>query len=86
MPKRKTFKVEKLKELINYRNRHSTCSAEVRKGWNSLFVDILLEMGNYEGFRYLNPDEVPAGQLAGIDKTKTTSVNRYPDSSRVVYF
>ncbi len=86
MPKCKTFEVEILKKKINSRNRQSICSADCRNAWNSILVDVLTETNNYVGFRYLNPDEVPAGELPGIDRTKETAVNRYPDSSRVEYY
>lgn len=84
MAKRKTFKVEILKKKINGRNRQSICSADCRNAWNSVLADILMDTGNYEGFRYLDKDEVPAGELPGIERE--SGLSTFPDSSRVEYY
>ena len=96
MPKRKTFPVNKLIENVNERNRLSICSAEVRNGWNSVLTDILMATDNYEGFRYLQSNEVPHGELPGIYDTAigaesenwlapVTITKSFPDYSRIEF-
>lgn len=53
-------------ELINRRNRFSKDAPTVRQGWNSIAEEILLQTGNYKGFKLLGPNEVPNGQLPGF--------------------
>ena len=76
MPKkRKTFSIATLLHKINQRNATSTCSPEVRQGWNSVLADVLMEAEVYAGFNYLGPEEVPLGQRPGIafqDKNGTS--------------
>lgn len=87
MPRRrKTFNVEDFKKKINERNRHSTCSAEVRRGWNSVLSDVLMDTGNYKGFNYLNADQVPPGHKPGIIPNYETGKHEFPDDSRVFYY
>ena len=63
---RKTFSIAKLIHTVNKRNERSTCSAEVRQGWNSLLSDVLMEADVYAGFNYLGPDDIPVGARPGI--------------------
>ena len=64
----KTIKVEKIRTQINSMIAGSTCSPDGRQGMIQVLESILHESGNYNGFRYLLPDEVPAGELPGINR------------------
>lgn len=64
---RKTFKVDDLKVKINEVLQTSTCTADVRQGEIYVLEDILHSTGNYRGFQFLGADEVPAGELPGIN-------------------
>ena len=63
-----TVSVRHLVEIINRRNRFSREAATVRQGWNFIAEEILLQTGNYRGFNLLGPNEVPAGELPGINE------------------
>jgi len=84
--KRKTFSVEALKRKVNHRNKESTCVAATRDGWNSVLEDVLLETGNYNGFRYLKQEEVPPGRLPGIVWHEDPKKRLFPDEGRREYF
>ncbi len=58
MAKRKTINVEWVKSRVDKMNRESSCEPKVREGWNHLLEEILMETENYNGFRYLNIDEI----------------------------
>jgi hypothetical protein len=53
-------------ENVNRKNRESTCSADVRQGWNALLEDMLHATGNYSGFGYYSNDELPASMAPGV--------------------
>jgi len=78
---RKTFDIQKLKDIVNKRNALSTCEPKVREGWNSLLEEVLHQNGTYNGFCYLT--EVPSGCKPGIDYA-----NRFKDTddTRRKYF
>ena len=84
MGKRKTITVLALLESVNHRNRHSTCPADVRSGWNSILEEFLQDTGNYNGFGYLRSRDVPDGCLPGIEGT--CSPITFPDESRRIYY
>jgi hypothetical protein len=86
MAKRKTFLVEALKRKVNHRNRTSTCTAAARDGWNSVLSDVLMETGNYKGFRYLTQEEVPPGYEPGGIWHEDPTKRLFPDESRREYF
>lgn len=98
MRKKKNIAVQRLIESVNAQNAGSTCSPEVRAGWNSLLENVLHETGNYRGFSYLNEFEVPKGQLPGIrlvspvqwnhdgSKIIAQAVREFPDESRRRYY
>lgn len=56
MSRRKTIDVQMLKDIVNRRNKNSTCAPDIREGWNSLLEEALNKTGNYKGFRYTEPD------------------------------
>ena len=82
---RKTIDIKRLIEIVNSRNEKSTCSAEIRAGWNDLIEQVLMETNNYEGFQYLRYNEVPVGALAGIEPGHDNGRPIIPDSSRRRY-
>jgi hypothetical protein len=83
--KRRTVSIKAMVETVNARNRLSTCSAEVREGWNSLLEDVLHAGNVYAGFGYLTHDEVPAGHPAGIVHLSDDSIV-FPDETRRYYY
>lgn len=64
--KRKTVKVEDLVKLVNARNKKSTCSPDIRQGWNSMLEDVLHSTGNYQGYGYYTVEDLPEGQAPGV--------------------
>jgi hypothetical protein len=84
---RKTVKIETLLRMVNYRNRNSTCEAEIRRGWNSLASEVLHNADVYAGFRYLDESEVPEKQPPGIIRDETPGGGiTFPDDSRIKFF
>jgi hypothetical protein len=81
---RKTIKVVELVELVNQRNRVSTCAAGIRAGWNAILEEVLHKTDGYNGYRYLSAGEVPKGQAPGILPEDTGFI--FPDESRRNYF
>jgi len=82
---RKTVDVEFVLNAVNEILKDSLCPPERRKGMINVLETILVETGNYKGFRYLGESEVPAYEKPGIwDVTE----NRFDDtdSTRVQYF
>jgi len=65
---RKTIEIEKLVNIANtalkYDQDHNN---DYRRGVISMIEDVLHLSGNYKGYRYLGPDEVPEGSLPGIN-------------------
>ena len=51
--KRKTFDIAELLHTVNKRNASSTCSDDVRAGWNSLLETVLMGADLYAGYGYL---------------------------------
>lgn len=56
--KRKTFDIAELLYTVNSRNTGSTCSAEVRQGWNSLLESVLHGADLYSGYGYLEQKDL----------------------------
>lgn len=88
MRKRKTLRVDDLKAEVNRRNRESTCSADVRRGWNDILCTILIKANAYNGFCYLTTNQVPPGKLPGQIRNPEGSENTwsFPDTTRVHYY
>ena len=84
---RKTIKIADLIEHVNEKNQISTCSAEMRKGWNFLLADILHKNGVYAGYNYYKQCEVPSGHKPGIIHSKDieTEPHVFPDETRRFY-
>jgi len=81
---RKTAEIHDLIDIVNHRNRHSTCPPTVREGWNDFLKDILNRADVYGGYRYLSVNEVPVGQLPGIKGE--TGAYEFPDNTRIQFF
>ena len=67
MSKRKTFNVEAFKQSINRMLAGSVIEPEGRKSMLIILEDVLMQTGNYKGFRYLTEKEVPVGHKPGIN-------------------
>ena len=63
---RKTASIAQILFDVNQKNVLSTCSAEVRQGWNSMISSILMAAEVYSGFGYLRGTDLPKGQEPGI--------------------
>jgi len=91
---RTTVKVEVVKARVNEILAKSTIPMGIRKGAMNVLESILFETGNYKGFRYLSVDQVPYGELPGINCTKESPVEKLSyeecftntDPTRVMYF
>lgn len=94
MAKRKTFEVDKFRNLINNMLAGSVCSAEERKFMLIILEHVLMETGNYQGYKYLGSDKVPEGHLPGInthafdknDNPSPAELFQNTDNTRVFYF
>lgn len=87
---RKTFSVAALLFRTNFRNRMGTINADQRKGMNMVMEEVLLATGNYKGFAYNLPQNVPPGCAPGInnvDMQTATMEEKFDgtDSTRVTY-
>ena len=85
MKQKKTFAVDSLREIVNGRNRFSTCSPEIRRGWNAILIDILYQSGNYKGFCYLKSEEIVGEASPGISRDENGKVI-FPDDTRINFF
>lgn len=82
----KTIHVETLIEIVNKRNVDSTCSRDMRIGWNCLLEQVMEETGTYAGYGYLEQNDVPKGQLPGIERASDPVDHKFPDDSRRHYY
>ncbi len=86
---RKTFNVEEVRIMINEILAVSTCSPDIRKGQMNVLEHVLHSTGNYRGYAYLTADQVPSGQLPGINWGHVGDYEASffnTDNTRVVYF
>ena len=92
---KKTISIEALKNKVNEKNKVSTCSPDVRNGWNDLLESTLHGTESYKGFRYLTSKEVPDDALPGINvnlglmhemNTGDSGVFKNTDDSRKFYY
>jgi len=65
--KRKTFNVSEFVLKMNDKIARSTGSPDIRTGLMAAVESVLIETGNYKGFCYLTVNDIPAGQLPGIN-------------------
>lgn len=78
-----TVRISDLVNDVNERNSKSTCTPEMRRGWNLLLEGILHNADNYHGYRFLSQREVPEGELPGIAGTEGKYT--FPDDTRRHY-
>jgi len=64
---RKRFNIDDFRHRANETLASSTGSADQRQGIMWAIEHVLLDTGNYRGFRYLTANEVPAGHVPGIN-------------------
>ena len=84
---RKTVRITDMIDNVNRKNENSTCSSDVRRGWNGLLADVLHATGMYAGFGYLREGHVPEGHKPGIIfDSSPEHKHEYPDESRVFYY
>lgn len=87
---KKTVQVRWILDTINRRltQPSDAISLDARNELWILLENILIETGNYAGFRYLTSDELPAGEQPGIfirGATESTPT-LFPDVSRRCYY
>jgi len=88
---RKTLNVKALVAYGNQMLRDSVTDQGHRRGIQTMVEQVLMESGNYKGFRYLKQDEVPQGHVPGIHMDTDGKMLPYPerfegtDTSRVEY-
>ena len=87
---RKTISVALLLFKQNHRNRYSKASEDYRTGMNCVVEDVLHVTGNYIGFGYLRPQDVPPGCAPGINDVECATATMEEkfggcDDSRRVY-
>lgn len=63
---RKTFKVEEIRNTVNFMLQHGKHSADFRFGAATMLEEILHSSGNYNGFGYHTEKDVPVGELPGV--------------------
>ena len=63
---RKTLNVKALVAYGNQMLRDSVTDKGHRRGIQTMVEQVLMESGNYKGFRHLTKDEVPQGHVPGI--------------------
>lgn len=84
---RKTFNVNEYRDKVNHYLAISTCNKDVRQGMIGVLESVLLDTGNYRGFRYLAIVEVPDGHLPGIQQADSYEEKfTNTDKTRVYYY
>jgi len=92
---RKTFKVEDFKDKVNGMLLHTPDrNKDVREAMQTLVENVLMESGNYGGFRYLGADDMVGsdnGLSVGINEVGAEILpidKRFADTdhTRVKYF
>ena len=79
--KKKTFKITELINMVNRMNEESTCSPEVRTGWNCFVEGILMETNTYEGYNFArNAFDPQTGEI--IDDSRRMYCERRTNSHR----
>lgn len=62
---KKTIHIKDLIAEVNFKNQHSTCSDDIRTGWNALLESFLFQNDVYAGYneyteRQLEPGIAPS--------------------------
>ncbi len=63
---RKTIEVQKLVDYANMQLKDSVTAQGHREGICTMIEQVLMETGNYGGFRFLTSDEVPYKHRPGV--------------------
>ena len=63
---RKTIAIASIIDYVNDQLANSVQGMDFRYGQMLIAENLLHDTGNYQGFRYLLKNEVPAGQLPGM--------------------
>jgi len=74
---RKTVNVESLVKTVNNMLACSTCSADMRQGMINVLEGVLHDARAYTGYRHLQSDEIPAGELPGVNFETNNLGNRF---------
>jgi hypothetical protein len=86
----KDFANNQLKSSVRYERQKESfegIDAELRKGVMLMIEAVLMDTGNYKGFRYLAVDEVPTGCTPGIRRDRGDEKKfENTDNTRVRYF
>lgn len=77
--------LRRLIDTVNHRNRHSTCDPLVRRGWNSILEQALMDANSYAGFGYWKASDLAPGTTPGI-QTDNDGNNTFPDETRRFYY
>jgi hypothetical protein len=91
MGKRKTISVEQVLTYANMQLKGSVTPSGHRDGICTMIEQVLMDTGNYAGFRYLTSVDVPTGHTPGIHYDEG-GILPYPerfvntDESRREYF
>ena len=73
--KRKTISVDRLKEMANHYMMHSPDHHTANRAGNAVLLEAVLhETGNYNGFGYLNANDMKASDFGN-----TVGINTTPD-------
>jgi hypothetical protein len=86
----KDFANNQLASSVRYERQKESfegIDAELRKGVMVMIEAVLMDTGNYKGFRYLAQDEVPTGCTPGIRRDRGDEKKfENTDNTRVRYF
>jgi hypothetical protein len=86
----KDFANNQLTSSVRYERQKESfegIDAELRKGVMLMIEAVLMDTGNYKGFRYLAVDEVPTGCTPGIRRDRGDEKKfENTDNTRVRYF
>jgi hypothetical protein len=83
--RRKTMIVAEIKQFANEVLQSSKQDQEFRFGIITMVERILMDSGNYRGYRYLDTTELPEDVLPGV-VTITEGEFSFPDETRRSYF
>ncbi len=80
--KRKTFDIAELLHTVNRRNASSTCSPDVRQGWNSLLEGVLHSADLYNGYGYLEQKDLKGSAVNSRPGIEFVSLPEWIEDTR----
>ncbi len=80
--KRKTFDIAELLYTVNSRNTGSTCSPDVRQGWNSLLESVLHSADLYNGYGYLEQGDLKGSAVNSRPGIEFVSLPEWVEDTR----